>query len=105
MMTGNFWCMDCDCEKNHNQRNFTAPIESADSKEEVFCPNNKDLKLKLMGVKTFTIATHERIRGKGRSAAEKAIRRKESFHDQVSTKMQLDATERRHFGKKFGKPK
>lgn len=105
MVTGNFWCVDCTCGKSGKQRDFTAEIENADSQEEVFCPNNEELKLKKMGIKNVTIATHERIRGKGRTEKDKMERRKKSFHEQVGTQMALDKAERRHFEKKFGKPK
>ena len=105
MVVGNFWCANCTCGKEGRERDFSADIESPDSEEEIFCSNNKELKLKLMGTSSFSIQTHERSRGKGRSAGEISSRRKESFHDQVSTKMHLDKTERAHFGKKFGKPK
>lgn len=102
-MTGNFYCVDCDCGKT--KKDFTHPVEDADTDPGVYCPNNPDLKLKMMGVQAFTIATHERIRGKGRTAKDKAERRKQSFHEQVGSQMQLDAAEKRHFGKKFGTPK
>jgi len=105
MVVGNFWCVDCTCGKtNHSERSFTAEVEDADSKEEIFCPNDEDVKLKLMGIKGPAIVTGDN-KAHGRSAKEKAQRRKTSFHDQVSTQMQLDATEKRHFGKKFGRPK
>lgn len=104
MAIGNYWCVDCDCGKSNNARKFTHPLEDADDEPDVYCPNNPDLKLKKMGVKAFTIATHTRTRGAGRTAKEKAQRRKTSFHEQVSTQMQLDPVEKRHFGKKFGKP-
>lgn len=105
MVIGNFWCGNCTCgQLDHNKKSFKAEIDDVDSEEKVFCPNNHDIELKLLGAEAFTLATHESIRGKGRSEKEKRERRQKSFHEQVSTQMKLDPAEKRHFEKKFGKP-
>lgn len=105
MVKGNFWCVKCTCgETEISLRSFKADIDNPDSEESVYCPNNHDLELKLLGTEAFTLATHDRIRGKGRSEKEKAERRKKSFHEQVSTQVKLDPGEKSHFEKKFGKP-
>jgi len=107
MVKGNFWCSDCDCDKKFvkGKRDFVAEVKNEDSNEKVHCPNNPELELKMMGIASISIATHERIRGKGRKKSEKAARRKESWHNDTAPSIGLDKHERAHFGKKFGKPK
>jgi len=100
-MIGNYFCTDCTCGETGKGRDFTAEIESRE--EIILCPNSeKDLPLKLMGVKTHIGINTGQFK-KGRSEKEKAERRRKSWHEDVAPQMGLDIAEKQHFEKKFGK--
>lgn len=100
-MIGNYYCVDCTCGATGKARDFTGEIESRE--EIVYCPNNEKTPLKLMGTKTFMGINNGTFK-KGRSAKEKAERRRISWHRDTTPYIALDKQEKAHFNKKFGKP-
>lgn len=99
-MIANCFCIGCTCGAD-GKKDFKIEVEKElKKKEKLFCPNNQELPLKVLGYKysgVGYIITSKHA--SGRTIAEKEKRRSTDFIQ--NTLPTLPLNEKRHFVKKF----
>ncbi len=97
-MKRNFYCQQNQkgCEYCNRIGNLTVDVEN--EKEEIFCPNNGNIKLKLMGKPVLGMVSPKMTLGQ--IEKDRKIRSSNDFKKNILPKFEQGSTEHQHFSKK-----